>query len=253
LKPTIAIVGYGNVGRALHGALKKRGYKVKEIIRRDSKPKLTADVVWFCVPDKEIVNAARALAPKAQWSGKVAIHSSGALPASELNVLKKRGASIASAHPMNTFVAKSKADFTDVPFAIEGDTRATRVAETIARDLNGNGAVFRIDAEGKPLYHAMGGFGSPLLIALLANAEVIGKAAGVKEPRRALATILRKTIDNYIQNGAAASFSGPMVRGDAKTIRKHLVALKKLPQQRDVYLALARSATVLLPSKIKKI
>jgi hypothetical protein len=44
-----------------------------------------------------------------------------------------------------------------------------------------------------------------------------------------------------------------MVRGDAKTIRKHLAALKKLPQQRDVYLALARSATVLLPSKIKKI
>jgi predicted short-subunit dehydrogenase-like oxidoreductase (DUF2520 family) len=59
-------------------------------------------------------------------------------------------------------------------------------------------------------------------------------------------------MENYLRNGAAASFSGPIVRGDEATVRKHLAALNKLPQQREVYKALAKSAIQLLPSKLKK-
>jgi predicted short-subunit dehydrogenase-like oxidoreductase (DUF2520 family) len=99
----------------------------------------------------------------------------------------------------------------------------------------------------------MGAFASPLLIALLANAEVVGKAAGMKDPRQSLAKIIQTTLDNYLAHGAAASFSGPIVRGDAATVRKHLAALKKLPQQRAVYRALASSALKLLPTPLKRI
>jgi predicted short-subunit dehydrogenase-like oxidoreductase (DUF2520 family) len=60
-------------------------------------------------------------------------------------------------------------------------------------------------------------------------------------------------MENYLRNGAAASFSGPIVRGDEQTVRKHLAALKKFPQQRAVYKALAESAIQLLPSKLKKL
>jgi len=38
-----------------------------------------------------------------------------------------------------------------------------------------------------------------------------------------------------------------LVRGDAETVRKHLQALKKTPEARAVYLALARSALHHLP------
>lgn len=252
-KPSIAIVGYGNLGRVLAATLKTRGYRVNEIVLRSSKPRLTADVVWFCIPDKAIAATAKALANKADWKRKIAVHSSGALPASELRVLQSRGASIASAHPLNTFVKKSKPELAGVPFAIEGAGRATRVVRAIARDLNAGAPVMSIRPEQKPLYHAMGAFASPLLVALLANAEVVGKAGGIKDPRRSLAKILRTTLDNYLAQGAAASFSGPIVRGDAATVRKHLAALENLPQQRAVYRALAESALRLLPTPLKRL
>ena len=252
-KPSIAIAGYGNLGRVLAATLKKRGYRVDEIVRRSSRPRLTADVVWFCVPDKAIAATAKALAHKTDWKGKIAVHSSGALPASELRALQRRGASVASAHPLNTFVKKSKPELAGVPFAIEGDARATRIVTAIARELNRNAPVIRIRPEQKPLYHAMGAFASPLLVALLANAEVVGKAAGMKDPRQSLAKIIQTTLDNYLAHGAAASFSGPLVRGDAATVRKHLSALKNLRHQRAVYRALAGSALELLPTPLKRI
>jgi predicted short-subunit dehydrogenase-like oxidoreductase (DUF2520 family) len=253
MKPSIAIIGHGNLGRVLAATLKRRGYRVDEIVRRTSKPRLTADVIWFCVPDKTIASSAKALANKTDWKGKIAIHSSGALSASELRSLQRRGASVAAAHPLNTFVKKSKPDLAGVPFAVEGDARATRIVSSIARDLNAAAPVIRIRPAQKPLYHAMGAFASPLLVALLANAEVVGKAAGVKDPKQSLAKIIQTTLDNYLAHGAAASFSGPIVRGDAATVRKHLAALKNLPRQRAVYRALADSALRLLPTPLKRI
>lgn len=252
-KPSIAIIGHGNLGRVLAATLKKRGYRVDEIVRRNSKPRLTSDVIWFCVPDKAIAATAKALANHADWKGKIAVHSSGALPASELRSLQRRGVTVASAHPLSTFVKKSKLDLAGVPFAIEGQPRATRIVASIARDLNAGAPVIRIQPEQKPLYHAMGAFASPLLIALLANAEVVGKTAGMKDPRQSLAKIIQTTLDNYLAHGAAASFSGPMVRGDAATVRKHLAALKNLPRQRAVYRALAESALALLPTPLRRL
>ena len=49
--------------------------------------------------------------------------------------------------------------------------------------------------------------------------------------------------------GPAGAFSGPMVRGDAEIVRKHLQVLKKVPEAREVYLALARAAMRYLPSR----
>jgi predicted short-subunit dehydrogenase-like oxidoreductase (DUF2520 family) len=253
-KPTIAIVGAGNLGRVLAAALRRRGYVVDEVITRRTKhPRLRADVVWLCVPDREIGTVATELSRRTDWQGRIAVHSSGALPASVLKQLKQRGAWIASAHPLNTFVAKSKADLRGVPFALEGDGKAVRVVHRVAHDLNGGGPIFDVRPGQKPMYHAMGAFASPLLIALLANAEAVGKAAGIKHPRRVLTRILRTTIDNYLEHGGAASFSGPIVRGDAATVRKHLFELKALPRARAVYKALAESALELLPTPLKKL
>jgi predicted short-subunit dehydrogenase-like oxidoreductase (DUF2520 family) len=252
-KPSIAIVGHGNFGRVLAATLKRRGYRVDEIVRRTSKPRLSADVIWFCVPDKAIASSAKALANKTDWKGKIAVHSSGALAAAELRVLQRRGAKIASAHPLNTFVKKSKPELAGVPFAIEGDARASRMVTSIARKLNADAPVIRIRPQEKPLYHAMGAFASPLLIALLANAEVVGKTAGIKDPHLSLAKIVRTTLNNYLAHGAEGAFSGPIVRGDVATVRKHLAALKNLPRQRSVYRALAESALALLPTPLKRL
>lgn len=265
-KPRIAIVGPGRLGRALALELNREGYRIFEIIsrRRDGKSRLlarklrartslpddavlNADLIWFCVPDREIATAARALASKIEWTGKTAFHSSGALASNELDVLGKRGAKIAAVHPMMTFVRGAVPSLKGVPFAIEGDASAIRLARRIVRNLGGE--TFRIRAKNKAAYHAWGAFASPLLIALLVNAEQVARAAGLKpvEARKKMLPILKQTIKNYGQLGPAGAFSGPLVRGDAEIVRKHLQILKRIPEAKEVYLALARTAVRHLP------
>ena len=103
----------------------------------------------------------------------------------------------------------------------------------------------------KPLYHAFGAFASPLLIATLAAGERVGRRAGLreKEVRAAMRPIVEQTLRNYLEQGGAGAFSGPLVRGDTETIRKHLQALRALPEARAAYIALVRSALRTLPVK----
>ena len=69
------------------------------------------------------------------------------------------------------------------------------------------------------------------------------------ETRKIIGTILRQTMKNYLETGAAAAFSGPIKRGDLNTVRRHLKELKRVQGASDVYRALVKSALVDLPSK----
>jgi predicted short-subunit dehydrogenase-like oxidoreductase (DUF2520 family) len=268
-KPTIAIVGAGRLGTALALALNRAGYKVSEVVFRNgstsrraarqlagklradvstgSETRLDADLIWFCVADRDIATVARDLAPKTQWKGRLAFHSSGALTSDELAVLQQRGAAVASVHPLMTFVHGSIPALKNVPFAVEGDAAAARLARRIAGDLGGE--AFSIRKRDKVIYHAWGAFASPLLLALLVSAEQVGRATGISaaQARKRMLPIVRQTIANYSALGPAKAFSGPLVRGDAEIVRKHLKALRGIPTAEDVYLSLATAAIKLLP------
>jgi len=270
-KREIAIVGPGRLGQALARSLRAAGYTISEVISRDlpesrrraarlaralgarartpATASFNAQVVWLCVSDDAIRACARELAPKAGWKGKVALHSSGALSSDLLAALRRRGAAVASIHPMMTFGRdpSSTPSLGGVPFAIEGDARAARVARRIARDLGGE--PFRIPRESKVLYHVLGSFSSPLVVATLATAEQVAAAAGISRPAaaRIMQPILQQTIVNYLRDGAGAAFSGPLARGDLATVRRHLAALRRVPEARQVYIALVRAALKSLP------
>lgn len=268
-KPSIAIVGAGRLGAALATELTRAGYTISEIVSRNNaaskrkaaalgrkvhalhstvdNARLNAEVIWFCVPDREIKKAAHQLASAIDWKGKIAYHSSGALLSDELDILRKRGATVASLHPMMTFVSGSIPSLKGVPFAMEGDAAAIHAARPIVRDLHGE--AFSISKQYKAAYHAWGSFASPLLVATLVTAEQLARAAGLsaREARRRMVPIVKQTIANYEMLGPAGAFSGPIVRGDTEIVRKHLRILKNVPEARDVYLALARAAMRYLP------
>lgn len=273
-KPRIAIVGAGNLGSALAQALHVAGYGISEIIYRNGRPpqrarrlaaqvrstatalskaRLAAEVVWICVPDSAIRSCAQELARIGDWRGKIALHPSGALPSDELQALRSQGAAVAAAHPLMTFVRRSRPAMAGIPFAIEGDAAAVRAARRMVRDLGG--MVFAIRPQDKALYHAWGAFASPLLIALLSTAEQVAMAAGARSPaaaRRRMLPILGQTLRNYGALGPAESFSGPLVRGDVATVRRHLQVLRRLPAARQAYIALARAALQTLPVQNRK-
>jgi len=275
-KPRIAIVGAGNLGTALARSLRRAGYVIDVVLAHSPGKSLNkakrlaheigarpatdpsalkdADVVWLCVPDSAIAAAARSLAERLKWKGKVALHSSGALTSDELAALGYRGASVGSVHPLMTFVpgsslGRSLPSLAGVPFALEGDARALRVTRGIVRDLGGTACTIR--KKDKAAYHAWGTFASPLLIALLATTEQVASCAGVnrKAARRRMIPILLQTLANYASFDAAGAFSGPIVRGDVDTVKRHLRVLHKVPGAGAVYAALARAALLYLPAK----
>ena len=257
-KPTIAIVGPGRLGSALAKELFRAGYVIREIVSRDNPAsrrkasalaksvrahagtvnaaRLEADLVWFCVPDREIAKAAGTLAKF--WRGNFAFHSSGALTSDELAPLRRAGASTASVHPLMTFVRDTSPSLKGVPFAIEGDVAAVKAAPEIARKLGG--APFSIRKQNKVAYHAWGAFTSPLLIALFAAAEEVAGLAGLSaaEARKKMLPIIRQTITNYAALGPEKALTGPLVRGDVEIVRKHLRALGNTSEALSVYRAL---------------
>jgi len=268
---TVSIVGPGNLGSALAANLTRIGYEIKFLVVRPKLrvPKetvalarrvkakavalgetvLDSDIVWITVPDDAIAAVASQLARDQSWRGCTVFHSSGALTSEALSPLRNKGAKIASVHPGMTFVGESTPRLAGVPFAVEGDAGAVRRAEQIVRELGGT--AYPIAARNKVLYHAFGTLASPMVIALMTTLEQVGKAAGIKpsDLRTMAAPLLRQTLDNYLEHGAAAAFSGPLVRGDVMTVRRHLIALRKVPQARRVYLALANSVVRELPVK----
>lgn len=270
-KPQITIVGVGNLAAALAVALLHAGYRIDQIISRNSgaslrraerlaakvgasavkntRAQLRTEVVWFCVPDAAIAVAAGELKAAGNWRGRVALHSSGALTSDELAVLRRLRASTASVHPLMTFVRGSRPALAGVPFAIEGDRIAVRAARDIILNLQGQPVT--IHKRNKEAYHAWGMFASPLLTALLAASERVASAAGVSRniAGTRMLPILRQTLENYATLGAPASFSGPIVRGDVETVKKHLRKLQSVPGAREVYVALARLALRELPAQ----
>jgi predicted short-subunit dehydrogenase-like oxidoreductase (DUF2520 family) len=273
-KPKIAIVGPGRLGTALATSLRRAGYRISEVIapaRKASQQRarklalgvgaraatvhsawLDSDLIWFCVPDGQIAEAAGALAGKASWSGKIAFHASGALASDELGILRKRGASVASVHPLMTFVRGSIPSLAGVSFAVEGDPKAVRIARRIVRDLKGD--AFPLAKSKKAAYHAWGAFTSPLLVAALVAGEEVARTAGLpaQVARKRMLPIVAQTLANYAALGPEGAFSGPIVRGDVAVIRKHLRVLRSTPAAREVYLALARSALKALPARRRK-
>ncbi len=266
--PSVAIVGPGRLGCALALQLARTGYSIAEIVShtpasarrvraltqtlkaRSSHSRnasLDADLVWLCVPDRETASVAQDLASRDDWKGKTVFHSSGALDSQILSPLRKRGAKVASVHPMMTFVRGSIQSMKGVTFALEGDLPAVRLAQRIARDFGAR--TFLIRKQNKPAYHAWGAFTSPLLVAALVTAEEVARSAGLAtaEARRMMLPIVSQTLVNYALLGPAGAFSGPLVRGDAEVVRKHLKALRKTPEARAAYLALARAALRHLP------
>jgi predicted short-subunit dehydrogenase-like oxidoreductase (DUF2520 family) len=291
-KPRIAIVGAGNLASALAISLHRAGYTIDAVISKDwqtsrrkaqrlakevaavsssfsaLRSNTRANLFWFCVPDSEIANAAEALADRVAWKGKIALHSSGALSSDALAVLRRRGAAVASVHPMMTFVRgefsgkstpvsgnskakESKPILAGVPFAIEGDAAAIKVTGRIVKDLGGT--AYSIRQHDKAAYHAWGTFASPLLTALLVTTEHVATLAGVqrKAARRRMIPILQQTLTNYATYDAGEAFSGPIIRGDVETVKRHLEVLRHTPILYDVYRSLARAALEYLPGKNK--
>ena len=221
-----------------------------------------SDLILVATPDDVMPAVAQSLADAmravghASLRGQVILHTSATLDRSALAPLARLGASTGSLHPMQAFGGKVVPKLKGVIFGIEGDARARRLAQSIAKSLGGIPVV--IETADKPAYHAAavmaGGSIYPVLEAGLQLLISVGFTR--QRASQTLLPLLRQIFDNIERIGPRAAWTGPLSRGDYAVVAKHMDALRRYPPEfRKSYAALARLAAAVLskdPAATKK-
>lgn len=206
----LGIVGDGRLGRALSAAFRAAGYTVEGPLGRGADG-AGAQVVILCVPDSEIAAAASHVA-----AGRLVGHCSGATGLEPLG--RHRAFSL---HPLMT-VTRAGANFTGAGAAIAGsDADSLAVAQELAEAL-GMRPVVVADAD-RTAYHAAASMASNFLVTLEAAAERLGETAGLE--RSLLVPLVRATVENWAALGPEDALTGPVARGDERTIEAQRAAV----------------------------
>src|SRR5439155_16303619 len=114
------------------------------------------------------------------------------------------------------------------------------------------GVPLRVRTDRKALYHAGAVFASNYVVAALASALRLFEKAGVAraEALPALAALAEGTLANARAAGIPAALTGPVERGDAETVARHVEQISRhAPGLADSYAALARVAVELALAK----
>lgn len=195
------------------------------------------ELVLLTVPDGAVAGLARKLAGlQGDWTGRTVAHCSGSLTSEVLDPLADRGARTASFHPLQSFTGgDGPGHFKGIWFSTEGDPQALELLEKLAGRLEAS--LLRVRPEQKAHIHLAAVFASNYLVAL---AEAAGRAGseGEGDPAelvRALGPLVRQAADNVAAKGTEKALSGPIFRGDAGTVEKHLELLEERPRLRELY------------------
>jgi predicted short-subunit dehydrogenase-like oxidoreductase (DUF2520 family) len=248
MQNSLAIVGAGRVGRALGRRLREQGWKIGAVVARDVPSARKAvrfigagqahavavrgifasRVILITVPDDAVADVAEELARigAEELRGKVFLHTSGALDASVLSVLKSNGAAVGGMCSLQTFSGVGVPPLEGKVFAIGGDVEAVKTARQIARTLGGSPV--RMEGNKKLLYHAAAAMAAGHVLAVKEVATQLFVSLGVRrrEALRTLLSLTRQVLDNFERLGPHAAWTGPLSRGDFNVVRAHSDALR---------------------------
>jgi predicted short-subunit dehydrogenase-like oxidoreductase (DUF2520 family) len=242
------IVGAGHVGRVLGKLFAGAGaFAVQDVLTRSeasaldavefigsgraarSHAELRAAEAWMlAVGDDQIAPVCDALARRGLLDGALVFHCSGAKASTELDAARRRGATVASVHPVRSFAdpAAVAAGFVGTFCGVEGDPAA--LAQLLPA-LEAIGArPVAIDAAAKTVYHAASVFASNYLVTVMDAALRAYQAAGIAEPvaRELARPLATEALANVFRIGPEAALSGPVARGDMTTVARQQAAVE---------------------------
>ncbi|PZF95636.1 Rossmann-like and DUF2520 domain-containing protein [Micromonospora deserti] len=258
---TAGVVGAGRVGAVLGAALTAAGHRVVAAtggsgasrarlalllptVARRSAPSVAraaTDLLLIAVPDDALAGVVAALADGgALRPGQVVAHTSGAHGLAVLAPAVAVGARPLALHPAMTFTGTPDdvARLTGISYGVTAPAELRPLAARLVADLGG--VPEWIGEADRPLYHAALAHGANHLVTLVNEATDRLRDAGVTQPEKVLAPLLRAALENALRLGDDA-LTGPVSRGDAGTVERHLARLAATaPESVAAYLALAR-------------
>lgn len=200
---------------------KSKFYKnIKEIIEE-------SDIIFITTPDDIISIIANELS-LLNLNNKSICHTSGACKSNILCNAKNSGAFVYSIHPIFAFPNKniSLTELEKIYFSIEGDIKEDSLVLNLLKSIGNN--FFVRDTDTSSIYHLGNVFISNLTLSLLELGVNYFKILGLSEEEalKAVKPLIYGNLDNIFTKGFVNSLTGPVVRGDVKTIKNHLSVLK---------------------------
>lgn len=248
----ITVIGAGRVGSAIIDTLIKKNFEISCVVEKDFNKvkhlkkkykslficsdlkKIPKDTNLFIisVQDRYIKEVSDKLSSQFEsFSKKFACHTSGCLTSDELTSLQKKDCEIFSLHPNVSITfnkgTKNNSDtrLKETIFTIESDSKkALNFAKRFLKTAGWKSII--IKSELKPLYHAFSVVISNYTVTLM---NEIKNTLG-EEFIDSYLQLLNTTIQNIKNYGVENALTGPAVRGDVKTIKLNLSALKKIDE-----------------------
>lgn len=255
----VGVLGAGRVGSALGAALAQAGHRVVAasgvsdashrwaadrlgvVTTRPEEVVAAAELVLLTVPDDALPDLVNGLAATGvELKGKLLAHTSGAYGLSVLEPASRVGALPFALHPVMTFTGRDDDlnRITGCSFGVTAPDLLRPIAEALVIEMGGE-PVWIADAD-RALYHAALAGAANHMVTLIAESSELLRRIGVEHPGRMLGPLLGAALDNVLRLGIAG-LTGPVVRGDAGTVRRHVDALiLAAPEAADAYIALAR-------------
>lgn len=192
----------------------------------------STDVVIVSVPDLRLADVLKKIQCK---PGTIIAHTAGSygidiFPATQVH----KGVF----YPLQTFSAGRVIDFRNLPFLIDSSDQGSSDILTDLVDLMEGKAVF-LNSEQRQLVHLAAVFISNFTNHMLALGYQIAEKAGV--PAGIFYPLLQETVSKAIDMGPSVSQTGPAVRNDTNTIKKHLELLSFSPELQEIYREITRS------------
>lgn len=259
-RPTFSVIGAGRVGVTLGVLLRRKGYRIVAASARSSESRDRA-VAWLrclvtedpvqaakaaectllCVADDAIAGVCEKVAAAGAFDeGSYVIHTAGSLGVAPLAAASGVGARVLAIHPLQS-VPDIETGIERIPgswFGVTCDESSIGWAETFVADLGGK--MLTVPEDARPLYHLAAVFASNFLVTL---ASAVEGSWGSVEP---FLPLMKGTLANLENLGPREALTGPVVRGDAGTLRRHIETLNlRSPELAAAYKALARVTLVL--------
>ena len=258
----IAIIGPGKVGRTLARLFHETSvFKIGAVVARRDETAIDAaafigagqakgdpaeaDIILVSVPDPELESALARLALCDLKPDTIITHTSGARGLEAFASLTGLPVRCVCAHPVKAFADpdRSVATFAGTMVTLDGEASA-RTELAVAFQAIGARTLILPEGIDRTLYHAAIVFMCnhwPTLIQ--AGLETFANVGISREDGLAIAgPILRDTLDAVLERGPAAALTGPVARGDAETVSRHLEKLEAADADlATLYAALARA------------
>ncbi len=248
----ITLIGAGRIAWHLGRRLKAKGFPIRQVVSRTPEhaeklaqtlgcewtsdwAEVNADTDWLllAVRDDAIEDVAMVLS--ANVPGAFATHTSGATPGAVLSPFFERYGVF---YPLQSFSQDRVPVWSKIPFCV--DARSDEdllLLKKIAKTI-GN-LVYRVNDEQRASLHVAAVFANNFANRCFALAEQILDEKGL--PFEMLHPLMEETLAKALHDSPAKMQTGPAMRGDADTLKRHLELLKNHPEWSEIYRILSAS------------